>query len=299
MKHKRFNKFIFTLMATFLLVIPHPSAELVTDQLGRQVMIPEQLKRIISLAPNITEIIYALDQQHRLVGVTRFSDYPPEALKLPKVGSYVYLDLERIVGLRPDLCIATKDGNPKAVVDRLEALGIPVYAVDPRDLDAVMDTVVELGNLLDATEIARALVADMASRVKKVAEVVSKTAHRPGVFFQIGISPIVSVGTGTFIHQLIERAGGTNLAKGKTPYPRFSKEKVVALAPDVMVISSMARTEAFDQIKAEWSQWQNIPAVRDDRIFLVDSNRFDRPTPRLVDALEILVRLIHPERFQE
>ncbi len=299
MKYKRFIAFIFTLTATALLMTSHLSAGMVTDQLGRRVMIPQQPHRVISLAPNITEIIYALGQQHRLVGVTRFSDHPPEAVKLPKVGSYVYLDLERIVGLKPDLCIATKDGNPKAVVDRLEALGIPVYAVDPRDLNAVMDTVVEMGNLLDATETAKVLVADMASRVRKVAKIVSKTTRRPGVFFQIGISPIVSVGSGTFIHQLIERAGGKNLAEGRTPYPRYSREKVVVLAPDVMIISSMARIEAFDQIKAEWSRWQNIPAVRDDRIFLVDSNRFDRPTPRLVDALEILVRLIHPEQFEE
>ena len=118
-------------------------AGLVTDQLGRKVDIPDHANRIVSLAPNITEIIYALGQQHRLVGVSRFSDYPSEATLLPKVGSYVYLDLERIVGLKPDLCVAVKDGNPIVVIDRLVALNIPVYAVDPRDLEAVIDTIGE------------------------------------------------------------------------------------------------------------------------------------------------------------
>ena len=274
------------------------SAKRVTDQLGRQVDMPVHAKRIVSLAPNITEIIFALEQQHRLVGVTQFSDYPPEANNLPKVGSYIYLDLERIVSLNPDLCIAIKDGNPKDVVDRLEALNIPVYAVDPRDLGAVIDTVLELGQMLDANQKAIALATHLRFRVEQVAYRVSKITYRPGVFFQIGISPIVSVGFGTFIHQLIEDAGGKNLAQGPSPYPRFSREQVIALAPEIMIISSMVGEGSIDQIKSEWNQWQGVPAVRNQRIHLVDSNLFDRPAPRLVDALEILVNLIHPELFK-
>ena len=98
----------------------------VTDQLGREITLTEDPKRVISLAPNSTEIIYALDQEHRLIGATRYSDYPPEALNLPRVGSYVHLDLEKIVALKPDLCIAIKDGNPIAVVKRLESFNIHV-----------------------------------------------------------------------------------------------------------------------------------------------------------------------------
>ena len=123
------------------------NARCVTDQLGRMVSLPDDPKRIVSLAPSITEIIYGLGQEHRLAGVTRFSDFPPEAAKLPKVGSFVQLDLERIVALKPDLCIATKDGNPRAVVERLESLQVPVYVVNPRDLDSVMETVIEIGVL--------------------------------------------------------------------------------------------------------------------------------------------------------
>jgi len=275
------------------------SAGMVTDQLGREMTIPDNPQRIVSLAPNITEIIYAIGQGHRLVGATRFSDYPPEAARLPKVGSYVYLDLERIVGLKPDLCIAIKDGNPKAVIDRLEALGIPIYAVDPRDLMAVIETTLEMGRLLGAAETARQLASDLRTRVQTVADRVAEATHRPGVFFQIGISPIVSVGTDTFIHGLIERAGGRNLAVGPKPYPQFSREQIITLAPEVLIISSMVRDDAFQRAKAEWDPWREVPAVRNQRIFLVDSDQFNRPTPRLVDALETLASLIHPELFEE
>jgi iron complex transport system substrate-binding protein len=280
-------------------MVAQSTAGTVTDQLGRQVNVPENPQRIVALAPNITEIIFALGQEHRLKGVTRYSDFPSEAAKLFKVGSYVHLDLERIVALNPDLCIAIKDGNPRLVAQRLESLKIPVYAVDPKNLDTIMNTIIEIGELLDADEKAKMLVRDMHSRIQRVKSLVEKAAHRPGVFFQIGISPIVSVGTPTFIHELIVLAGGTNLASGSIPYPRFSREQVLALSPEVFIITSMARAAVFEKVKAEWSQWPNLPAVRNKRIYLEDSNLFDRPTPRLVGGLELLVRLIHPELFEE
>lgn len=275
------------------------AAGTVLDQLGRQVNVPDNPQRIVAFAPNITEIIFALGQEHRLKGVTRYSDFPSEAAKLFKVGSYVHLDLERIVSLKPDLCIAIKDGNPRLVAQRLESLKIPVYAVDPKNLDTIMNTIIEIGKLLDADEKAKMLVRDMRFRIQRVKSLVEKAAHRPGVFFQIGISPIVSVGTPTFIHELIVLAGGTNLASGPIPYPRFSREQVLALSPEVFIITSMARAAVFDKVKAEWSRWPNLPAVRNQRIFLEDSNLFDRPTPRIVDGLELLVRLIHPDLFEE
>jgi len=208
------------------------------------------------------------------------------------VGSYVHLDLEKIVSLKPDLCIAIKDGNPREVVNRLESLGIPVYAVNPRNLQTVMKTLTEIGSFLNAGEKALSVVQDMKSRIKRVK---TKIANR--VFFQIGIAPIVSAGTDTFAHELIELAGGKNLSKGPIPYPRFSKEQVLSLSPEIFIITSMSRNTIFERVKKEWSKWPSLPAVRDKRIHLEDSNLFDRPTPRLVDGLEHLARRIHPELF--
>jgi iron complex transport system substrate-binding protein len=269
-----------------------------TDQLGRHVTVSDEPQRVVSLAPSITEIVFALDQGHRLKGVTTYSDYPPQAVKLPKVGSYVQLDLEKIVALKPDLCIAIKDGNPIAVARRLESLKIPVYAVNPRNLESVMQTVQEVAGLLNVQEKADKLVQSMNLRIQKVKSLVAKTTYRPRVFFQIGVSPIVSVGTHTFSHELIVLAGGKNVAQGPIAYPRYSIEQVLALLPEVIIITSMARVAIFKQVKAEWSRWPNMPAVRNHQIFIEDSNLFDRPTLRLVDGLELMVKLIHPELFE-
>lgn len=285
----------FSILALFMCMITRVAAGTFVDQLERRVTLPDDPQRVISLAPSITEIIYALEQANRLKGVTRYSDFPIEATKLPKIGSYVRLDLERIVALNPDLCIAIKDGNPKEIIDRLESLKIPVYVVNPRNLNTVLATVTEIGRILNADDKAEALLTLLHNRIQRVKTLISDDTYRPGVFFQIGISPIVSVGTDTFLHELIELAGGKNLADGKTPYPRFSREQVLALAPEIFIVTSMARQAVFEQVKAEWRRWPSMPAVRNERIFLVDSNLFDRPSPRLVDGLELLIKLIHPE----
>jgi iron complex transport system substrate-binding protein len=214
------------------------------------------------------------------------------------VGSYVHLDLERIVALKPDLCLAIRDGNPKAVVDRLETMGIPVYAVDPRDLASVMETVAAVGDLLNARENARRLVANLRRRIDAVDRRVAKAVHRPRVFLQIGMTPIVSAGASTFLHELITRAGGVNAAAGASAYPRFSREQVIALAPEVLIITSMNREGLFQQALAEWRRWPQIPAVANNRVHIVDSNCLDRPSPRLVEGLEQLARIIHPTLFE-
>jgi iron complex transport system substrate-binding protein len=270
-------------------------ARLVRDQLEREVLVPDNPERLVSLAPSITEIVFALGEGHRLKGVTQHCDFPPEAGSLPKIGSYVHPDLERIVALKPDLCLGTRDGNPREVAEELEALKIPVYTVNAKDLDTVMNTLLEIGRLLHAEQRAQTLVREMRARIEEVKSRVAKTVERPTVFFQIGLVPIVSVGGHTFIDELITTAGGRNLAAGSTPYPRFSREQVVALEPEVIIITSMTRGQKFEPVRDEWNQWSSLPAVRNHHVYIVESNLFDRPSPRLVEALEFLARLIHPE----
>ncbi|MEE4608754.1 MAG: cobalamin-binding protein [Desulfobacteraceae bacterium] len=291
---------IFGFLATLLLAGAADAVTLrtVTDLAGRTMQVPADPQRVVAFAPSVTEIVFAIGRQDRLVAVSRFSDYPEAARSLPKVGSYVHLDLERIVALKPDLCLAIRDGNPKAVVNRLEGMQIPVYAVDPRDLGSVMKTIAALGDLLDAREAAQRLVDDMQRRIAAVDRRVAKASHRPRVFLQIGMTPIVSAGSGAFLHELIARAGGVNAAAGPTVYPRFSQEQVIALAPEVLIITSMNREGLFQQALAEWRRWPQIPAVADNRIHIVDSNCLDRPSPRLVEGLEQLARLIHPNLFE-
>lgn len=268
----------------------------ILDPIGRSLQVPLRPQRIIALAPNITEILFDLDLQPQLVGVTRFSDYPPAARNLPKVGSYVRLDLERIVQLRPDLCVGIKDGNPRVVVERLDQMGIPVFAVDPRDLKSLMQAILAMGDLTGKSKRAQAIVGNMRERIENIKAQAALATFRPRVFFQIGIAPIVSVGSDTFIHELITLAGGQNTAAGNTPYPRFNQEQVIALAPDVIIITSMARKAVFEEVRTRWQRWPSIPAVRNEAIYLEQSNLFDRPTPRLVEGLELLFQILQEVR---
>ena len=257
----------------------------------------EKPTRIVSLAPSVTEIVFALGEGHRLVGVTELCDYPPEAASIPKVGGFLRPDLERIVALKPDLCLAAWNGDPPDAMERLKNLGLPVRSVHPDNLDAVMDAIREIGRWLGSGQKADALAHEMRDRIGRVSSLVALAEDHPGVFFQIGVTPIVSVGSRTFINELITLAGGSNLAGGPLPYPRFSREQVLALRPELIVLTSMSRGVFVDKVAGEWREWKSLPAVERGRVFVVDSNLFDRPSPRLVEGLELLARLIHPELF--
>lgn len=296
---------IFPLAVFFLFSNCHAASvkmRKLVDQTGRKIEIPKNPKRVISLTPSITEIIYDINREDCLKGVTKYSDFPVQAEKLPKIGSYIQLDLEKIVHLKPDLCIAVKDGNPIQTIQRLYDLGIPVYAVNPVNIASIMDTVIKVGDLLNAEKRAKAIVSDMKSRIKKIKAVASGSPFKPKVFFQIGISPIVSAGTNTFANELIKYSGGINLGAGQDPYPRFSMEQIISMDPDIIIISSMKRTKnhkIFKRVKQEWKTWTMLSAVKNKKIYVVDSNIFDRPTPRLIDGLEILAHIIHPELFKQ
>jgi iron complex transport system substrate-binding protein len=171
--------------------------------------------------------------------------------------------------------------------------------VDPRNLDTVIETILEIGQLLNAAERANLLAKTMGNRLQRVMKIAAQTEKRPRVFIQIGISPIISVGPKTFVHDLIVKAGGINVAAGSAAYPRYSREQVLALSPEIIIITSMARQADFEKVKKDWRQWSNLPAARNQSIFLVDSDVFNRPSPRLINGLELLVELIHPESFEQ
>lgn len=267
------------------------------DQAGRLVRVPVKVQRIVALAPSITEIIYALGQEKKLVGVTQYSDYPEAAKGLPKIGSYVRLDLERIVALKPDICFGIREGNPKHQVEKIEALGIPVYIIDPRNAEGIMAAIKGMGAALGASGPAETLTQEMAKRIAKVSRLANTASSKPRVFFQVDAAPIITAGTNTFTHELITLAGGLNLGAGPVPYPRLSWEQALALNPEIVVITSMAGGHSPESLKAQWRQWPQLPAVQQNRLYVVDAGLFDRPTPRFVEGLEALARIIHPELY--
>lgn len=294
----KFMKYVLTTLAGLALLSGIPadavSAAPVVDQAGRLVQVPEAPQRVIALAPSLAEIVFSLGQESKLKGVTQYSDFPPAARLLPRVGSYVRLDLERIVALKPDLCLAIRDGNPKHTVDAIVALGIPVYVIDPRNLNDTADAILRIGRVLGAEARAAALVADMRRRIERVRQKAAQAASRPAVFFQVDGAPIISAGSNTFTHELITLAGGRNLAAGSTPYPRFGWEDILTMRPEIVVVTSMAGGQSPDELRREWRRWRDLPAVRHQRVHVVEAGLFDRPTARLVQGLEVLADIIHP-----
>jgi iron complex transport system substrate-binding protein len=242
----------------------------------------------------LTEILYELGLGERVVGVTRYSSYPPDAARKPKVGSYININIEKIIDLSPDLVIGTKDGNNPGVVDMLEQAGIPVFIVNPRNIRQVIETVRTLGVLCGASARGEQLSDALNGRVDQILERTGRL-EKPMVFLQINIKPIMSVNRNTFHHDLIRLAGGINMTAGVgVNYPRISLEEVLRQKPDVILISSMERGGRFEKARQAWMTWRSIPAVQQGRVHLIDSDLIDRPSPRIVKGLEAMAEFIHP-----
>ncbi|MCJ7596466.1 MAG: cobalamin-binding protein [Desulfobacterales bacterium] len=265
------------------------------DALGREITLKGPPQRIIPLAPNLTEILYFLGLGDRVVGGTTFSSYPPEAALKPKVGSYVNLNVERIITLAPDLVIGTMDGNQRGVIELLEQAGIQAFIVNPRNVRQVIETVATIGRVCGLPESAETLSEGLTHRVDLVLEK-TRVGEKPLVFLQINIQPIMTVNKETFHHDLIRLAGGRNMARDEPiTYPRISIEEVLQKKPEVIIISSMERGGRFEKARQDWLKWPSIPAVQNGRIHLIDSDLIDRPSPRIVQGLEAMARFIHPE----
>jgi iron complex transport system substrate-binding protein len=279
----------------FTLIAAPANGRLVVDQTGEKIDLPSEPTRVLALAPSLAEMIFSLQAEDKLVGATSYSNFPESAKKLPRVGSYVQLDLEKIIAMKPDLCIAIKDGNPLRTVDAIKALGIPVFAIDPRSIDQITDAILLMGDILGASKRANELVSDMKHRLALVKKRVDSTKARPRVFFQIADIPIISAGKNSYIDKLITLAGGSNLAGNMTEYPRFSWENILQLQPEIVIISSMTGGKPPELLKASWQKWPEIPAIKNNQLYVVNADLFNRPTVRLIDGLEILVEILHPE----
>jgi iron complex transport system substrate-binding protein len=232
------------------------------------------------------------------VGVTDHCNFPPEASLKPKVGSYIRLNVEKIISLSPDLVIGTMDGNERYVLDLLEQAHIKVYFVNPRDVRQAIETISTLGLVCGLSEKARQISDALTLRVDHVVKV-ARDRKRPLVFLQINIQPIMSVNRNTVHHDLIRLAGGDNMtADEAVTYPRISLEEVIRRKPEVLLVSSMEREGRFEKARQDWLQWTSLPAVQKGRVHLIDSDLIDRPSPRVVDGLEIMAKLFHPEGFK-
>jgi iron complex transport system substrate-binding protein len=268
----------------------------VRDMTGREVTVAAPPRRIVSLVPSVTEILFTIGGQDRLAGVTDFCDFPAEARRKPRVGSMLAPNLEAIVALRPDLVVATTAGNRQETFDQLARLGIPVYVVNPSRLAEVLELMTRLAALTGRSEAAEPVVAALRGRIQAVRTRVTPL-RRPRVLYVLWPEPLIVPGRSALITELITVAGGESVtADGGEAYPRYSVEAALARAPEVILLARHG-TPTSRISREQWARFRTLPAIRAGRFHDVDGNLLHRYGPRVVDGLERLARLIHPEAF--
>jgi iron complex transport system substrate-binding protein len=268
---------------------------MVTDETGRLVRIKALPQRIVSLAPGITETLYALGLGDQIAGVTTFCDWPAAARKKTRIGGFSNPSLEKIVGLKPDLILATADGNRKDTVRQLERLGFSVYVINPSGIMGFLDSLYHIGEITGREKEASRMVHTLQMRLNAIDQRI-KNRSKPRVFFQLGLEPVFTVGKETFIHEMIERAGGVNVAgENIARYPVYSAESIIAASPEIIIFAPMVNDHHFDAVKRFWNKFSDMPAVKNNRIYPVDANLINRASPRSLDAIESMALIFHPD----
>jgi iron complex transport system substrate-binding protein len=270
---------------------------LFTDEIGRQVRVPSRIQRVVSLAPNLTEIVYALGEGDLLAGDTDFCDYPEAATRKPHVGGPVNPSMEQIAALRPDLILATKSINRRETVDALARIGLPVYVTDPRSVDTMIASVEHIGTVLHADQATTSLVTDLRARLARLnTRLAGKTSRR--VLFVVWTSPLISVGRDTFIADALRHADAQSVVDTATEWPHVSLEEIVRLQPEFLVLASAHAADTQQEIAQLQTRpgWRDLRAVRERKVVVI-SEAINRPAPRMVDAIEQLARAVHPDAF--
>ena len=302
---KNINK-IIKISAVFLLIalVISPAVQSspvgITDDLGNEVELDEAPERIISLAPNITEMLFAVGLGDRVVGITTFCDYPEEAMEVDTIGSITEPNIEAIVSKEPDLIVA--DGiNPMDVLERLQELDMNVVGFYPASVQDTFSAMNRLGlvtgNLEEATEV----VNEMETQMNAILDLIGDREERPQVFYEIWNDPLTTAGGDNFIDNMISLAGGENIgAEAGSGWPQFGLEDLIYLDPEVYISTphsadhQVSREEILNR-----DNYQVLTAVQNERVHIINQDIVSRPSPRLIDGLKALVGAIYPELQEE
>src|SRR5215211_2492304 len=297
---------IFTLLISVFLIscsslAPATGNLTFTDGLGREVKLNGPAQRVISMAPSNTEILYAIGAGEQVVGRDALSDFPEEAKSATDIGStFDALNTELIVSLKPDLVIAAEINTPEQV-KQLEDLGLTVYYLkNPLTLEEMYGNLEIVAQLTGHQEEVATLIESLKARVAVVDEKIAPISSRPNVFYELDATDPAkpyTAGKGTFITQLIDRAGGYNIAADLDGYPQLSLEQVVAADPAFIILGD-ARYGLSAVTIAQRPGWENLAAVKNGQVVPFNDDLVSRPGPRLVDALEELAKVLRPELFQ-
>lgn len=273
--------------------VPANEMREVTDEAGKHVRVPVRAQRIITLAPNLTEIVYAVGAGDRLVGNTTFCDYPQEAKQVAKVGDTLQPNIERIIALRPELILISTASQLETFTKQLDERDIAVFVTDPHDLEGVFRSIKTLGDLLGQQREAETLVNNLRGRAAAVEEAV-KSRPSVTVFYQVSPSPLWTAGRSSWITDLIRRAGGRSVTgEAEGQWMRYSDEAALASQPEAIIMATSG--EKMEVAAA----LQKSPAVINKRVYGISGDYLSRPGPRLIEGLEQLARVLHPDAFKQ
>ena len=268
----------------------------VVDETGRRVQVPARIERVISLAPNVTEILYALGVEDRVVAVTNQCDTPAAARSKAKVGDVANPSLEIMLALKPDLIIGTTLGNPRETVRALEQTGIPLYGVNPHSVADIFVSIRHMAELMGVPERGEALASKLEARLATLEQRLAGTP-RPRVLFVVWLEPLITAGGDTFLNDVLQRAGAESItAEMKESWPHLSLETVIERQPDFIVLPRLPALEGrLDELRRQ-PAWQPVRAAEPGRAVWLDEAVL-RPGPRIVEAIEKLARALHPQSF--
>jgi len=267
------------------------------DESGRAVNVPKQVTRLVTLAPNLTEIVFAIGAGDRVVGNTTYCDYPAAAKQVAKVGDTLQPSVERIIALHPQLILVSTASQLEAFTRQLDAQGIAVYVTDPRDLEGMLRSISALGDLLNESEAATRLVKDLRTRIAAT-ETRVKDTKPVTVFYQLSPEPLYTAGRDSFVTDLIRRAGGLSVTRDVPgAWPRYSAESAIAAQPEAIIMAT-AESMGGSSNAGVAAALSKSPAAAAGRVYKINGDYLSRPGPRLVDGLEQIARALHPDAFK-
>ena len=300
LNHKRIAMAGIAVLSCLILALPsvgqngaEPAMRTVVDELGRELRVPVTINRIVSLAPSVTETLFALGLGDKVVGVTAFCDFPPEAREKQSVGMPVTPNLEILIELRPDVIIGSSTANEINTVRSIEALNLPLYGVgDPRTVEDIFESIQHIAELTGAEQRAGELITNLRARLRSVEESVADKP-RASALYAIWLEPLIAAGGQTFLSDALRSAGAEPITAGmRVDWPRLSMEVVIERNPEVLVITrAHGLRETFERIRTQ-PGWSQLKAVRDNRIVWLDESAF-RPGPRIVDVIADLAEQLH------
>lgn len=275
----------------------------VTDDLDQEVRLEKKPEKIISISPNMTEVLFAIGAGENVIGVTTFANYPEAALEVQKIGTITEPNIEKIITLEPDLVLASSV-NKMETVERLKELGIVVAGYEANSVNKAIENIKKIGLLTGNQDITDKLVTEMYIKIAEMRNLVEKKLNEnetPKVFFEIWSDPLFTAGSDTFIDDLIYMAGGENLGRlAEGQWPQYNLEKLLIEDPDVYISTphSAEMQVSVESIRSR-ERFQSISAIKNDRIYIIDQDIVNRPSPRLVKGLALMIKAVYPELEEE